>query len=235
METKMNVVIIYDDHTDLLRWQDCLHWILTHLHIKFQILTVENFETPVPQPHTFYILDADMPEKDALDLADKIRQSQPSSELVFCSDRFSLTENFCTCSNQCIIYKSHMEGSLTYAIWNYLCNPRVSGDFRFRFMKKAYSIPWNEIICLSKAGNNVDVTVLNVDDPYPVHTTMKSIRKEAQDNNFVDCTSSYMINLRHIKTIDGPYVILSDHKKVPGGKRAIQHVEDARQKYLLRS
>ena len=231
---KMNVVIIDDDHDDLLRVQQCLYQILREMEIDYQILTADSFSSLSPQPHTFYVLDIDMPGEDGFKIAKQINDWQPSSAIVFCTNHMHLIHDAMRPNTLYFVNKSNLKEQMTLAVRKYIANRGLAEDFHFQFMKQNYSVPWSDIICFNTEGNNLLITVINTPDPYAVHKSMKSIRADAIKNHFISCTSSYMINLYHIKTIKDPYVYLSEGKKVKAGKRAIKGVEEARLSFLLR-
>ncbi|MCR5448689.1 MAG: response regulator [Solobacterium sp.] len=230
----MNVVIIDDDHEDLLRVQQCLHQILGEMKIPYKILTSDSFSGLSPQPHTFYVLDIDMPGQDGFKIAKEINDWQPSSAIVFCTNHMHLIHDAMRPNTLYFVNKSNLREQMTLAVKKYIANRGLAEDFQFQFMKHSFSIPWSDIICFNTSGNNLLITVTNTPEPYAVHKSMKSIRDDALKNHFISCTSSYMINMYHIKTIKDPYVYLSEGKKIKAGARAIRYVEEARLSFLLR-
>ena len=230
----MNVIIIDDDHEDLLRVQQCLHQILGEMEITYTVLTADSFVSLSPQPHTFYILDIDMPGHDGFKIAKKINEWQPSSAIVFCTNHIHLIHDAMRPNTLYFVNKSNLKEQMTMAVKKYIANRGLAEDFHFQFMKRSFSVPWSDIICFTTSGNNLEITVTNTPKPYPVHKSMKSIRNDALKNHFISCSASYMINLYHIKTIKFPYVYLSEGKKIKVGRSAIKHVEKARLSFLLR-
>lgn len=230
----MNVVIIDDNHDDLLRVQHCLNQILGEMEITYQIITADNFNSLSPQPHTFYVLDIDMPGQDGFNIAKVINEWQPSSAIVFCTNHMHLIHDAMRPNTLYFVNKSNLKEQMTLAVRKYIANRGMAEDFHFQFMRKSYSIPWSDIICFNTDGNNMQITVVNTPAPYHVHKSMKSIRDDALKNHFISCSASYMINLYHIKKIKYPYIYLSGDNKIKVGRRVIRYVEEARLSFLLR-
>lgn len=180
--------------------------------------------------YDLYFLDIEMPGADGIQLAEKIREKDAFAPIIFLTS-----------------YEQYMPAVFRLQTFDYIMKPPTKEKlfpvldraakflttnekkFNFEFNRKAYSIPFNEIIYFEKDRRKVIIHALT--DQYSVTLTTKELLDKLQ-NDFVQIHTSYIVNSRYIKEIDHQTVTVKtdDQRTELPLSRGFQ--QEARQKII---
>lgn len=161
------------------------------------------------EEYHMYILDINMPQKNGFDLAEEIRIKDRKALLVFLTSyvsnamkafeyfTFDFIEKPITVEKlRCVIDKAMEYLNLT------------KQDFVFNFRNNQFSVSYDEILYIAKKGRQA--MIYTPSDSYKTNMTTKELWKQLDDQVFSHIHVSYIVNLQHIKAIQGNEVELDD-------------------------
>lgn len=161
------------------------------------------------EEYHMYILDINMPQKNGFDLAEEIRIKDRKALLVFLTSyvsnvmkafeyfTFDFIEKPITVEKlRCVIDKAMEYLNLT------------KQDFVFNFRNNQFSVSYDEILYIAKKGRQAMIHTPS--DSYKTNMTTKELWKQLDDQVFSHIHVSYIVNLQHIKAIQGNEVELDD-------------------------
>lgn len=176
------------------------------------------------------LLDIEMPGKNGIDLAKKIRTEDPLINIIFIT---AITDYIA-------------EGYNVDAI-NYLVKP-IKEDRLYECLDKATEkIPKGEkIIILDVDGETVrllerdilyiesfshSIEIHTLENCYTLRKNISTIEKELSQSDFIRCHRSYIVGLRHINRIGKSDMILDNGHQIPVSRRQYSNTNMAFIKY----
>ena len=97
--------------------------------------------------------------------------------------------------------------------------------------QKVYSLKPSEIIYFEAYGHDVHVKTIYPDSDIMCSTPLRTLEQELQNRYFFRSYNSYLINLRHLKSINSESVIMSNSDKLPLSKQKKRGLKEAYAKY----
>lgn len=165
------------------------------------------------EKYHLYILDIEMPGMNGLELAKEIRKQDVKALLVFLTGYdYYIREVFDVVTFDYIskpITAERLEAVLKKAM-RYL--DMAKQDFVFQFRKNHFRINCNEILYFEKKGRQV--IIHTVEGNHIANMTTEDIWKQLDKNIFTHIHLSYIINLGHVKSIEGDEVILDNEERL---------------------
>lgn len=163
------------------------------------------------KPYQMYILDIKMPGMNGLDLARQIRKSDTRALIVFLTGyteyamkafdviTFDYLQKPITAERlEMVIGKAH----------DYL--NIVNNDFVFCFRKNQFRVSCDDILYIQKRGRQAMIHTSS--DTYKTNMTNMELWEQLDERAFSHIHVSYIINLEHIKAIEGNEVILDNRE-----------------------
>lgn len=159
-----------------------------------------------------YIFDIEMPQLNGLELAKEIRMRDAKALFVFLTsytqyvmDVFDvITFNYISKP----ITADKLESVLLKAM-RYL--NLIKQDFVFQFRKNHFRVSCDDILYFEKKGRQA--VIHTVSDTYKTNMTTEELWEQLDDKVFSHIHVSYIINLKHIKAIEGDEVILDNEER----------------------
>ncbi|MCM1256684.1 MAG: LytTR family DNA-binding domain-containing protein [Roseburia sp.] len=161
------------------------------------------------EKYHMYILDINMPKKDGFELAEEIRVKDRKALLVFLTSyvsnamkafeyfTFDFIEKPITVEKlRCVIDKAMEYLNL------------IKQDFVFNFRNNQFCVSYDDILYIAKKGRQA--MIYTPSDSYKTNMTTKELWKQLDDQVFSHIHVSYIVNLQHIKAIQGNEVELDD-------------------------
>lgn len=160
-----------------------------------------------------YIFDIEMPEMNGLQLAKEIRKIDAKALFVFLTgytqyvmDVFEVI-TFDYISKPITVEK--LESVLLKAM-QYL--HMIKRDFVFQFRKNQFRISCDDIVYFEKKGRQA--VIHTISENFKANMTTEEIWKQLDDKVFAHIHVSYIINLGHIRAIDGDEVVMDNEERL---------------------
>lgn len=160
-----------------------------------------------------YIFDIEMPDMNGLELAKEVRKRDAKALFVFLTSytRYVM-EVFEVITFDYIskpITFEKIESVLLKAM-NYL--NMIKQDFVFQFRKNHFRVSCDDILYFEKKGRQAVIHTLS--DTYKTNMTTEEIWKQLDEKVFTHIHVSYIINLGHIRAIEGDEVVLDNEERL---------------------
>lgn len=160
-----------------------------------------------------YIFDIEMPGMDGVELAGKIRDKDKKAVFVFLTSYIEhVLEVFQVMTFDFIqkpITKEKLEQVLLKVI-QYL--DTVKKDFMFHFRKNQFLVSMEDILYFEKKGRKV--VIHTISEELAANMTTEEVWKQLDENVFVHIHMSYIVNLEHIKAVEGEEVVLDNGERL---------------------
>lgn len=206
-------IAICDDSREDVEVLESVFDKLHHLEVEYDIyfsadellMYIEKNE----EKYQMYILDIDMPEKSGLELAQEIRDRGSKALIVFLTSYINYAMDVFQYFTFDFIEKPITVEKLSSVIDNameYL--NLIKQDFVFKYRKNQFSLSYDDILYIAKRGRHA--MIYTPSDSYKTNMTTKELWKQLDDQVFSHIHVSYIVNLQHIKSIQGDEVELDD-------------------------
>ena len=165
------------------------------------------------QEPDMYILDIEMPGMDGLAVAREIRSRNSKALIVFLTG-----------------YTKYMPDIFEVVTFDYIQKPitverlrlllgkaetylgMTNQSFSFSYGRSRYSLKFDEILYLEKKGRQA--LIHTADTVYKTNMTTKEIWECLDERMFSAIYGSFIVNLKHVKTVSGGTVCLSDGQEL---------------------
>ena len=101
--------------------------------------------------------------------------------------------------------------------------------FLFNDLEKTFRIPHRDIIYIEMFSHNA--TVVTGKEDYTFRKTITQILAELDDDLFVKCHKSYIINIRHLEAVSKITAFMSNGSEIPLSKNVAKEINDRFYKY----
>ena len=155
-----------------------------------------------------YILDIEMPEN-GLELAKKLRSADSNALFVFLTNHSNYVMDVFEVFTFDFIIKpitaEKLESVITNAM-NYI--GMMKQEFIFKFRNNQFSVKYDDILYIAKKGRQA--MICTPSDSYKTNMTTEELWQQLDHRVFSHIHISYIINLKHIRKIEGNEVELDD-------------------------
>jgi len=179
--------------------------------IYFSPKELLNYVKKNDRPYQMYILDIKMPGMNGLDLAKHIRKSDVKALIVFLTGYTQYAIKAFDVITFDYIQKPITVEKLQEVIQkanDYLS--MVKNEFVFCFRKNQFRVNCDDILYIQKRGRQAMIHTSS--DTYKTNMTTVELWEQLDERAFSHIHVSYIINLEHIKAIEGNEVILDNRE-----------------------
>lgn len=108
----------------------------------------------------------------------------------------------------------------------------VKQDFVFRFRKDHFRINCEDILYFEKNGRQAIIHTMN--ENYKTNMTTKELWEQLDEKGFSHIHMSYIVNLRHIKAIEGDEVVLDNGERLIIARSHKQELKEKHTQFVKR-
>ena len=215
------VAVVEDDETAVAKLRACLdQYAATHAGVQFDVIVFNeptSFLDPYKTVWDIVFMDIEMPNMDGMEAAHRLRAVDSEVILIFVTNMAQFAA------------KGYEVDALDYIV-----KPFAYPDFE-RKLGRAVKLRERESEAIVIAQRGVTHRVLLRDISYievrghslEYHTehgviavtgTLKELERQLRGRGFLRCGNPYMVNQRHIASVQGAEVILADDTRLPIGR-----------------
>jgi DNA-binding LytR/AlgR family response regulator len=111
---------------------------------------------------------------------------------------------------------------------------RIKRYFLFKDLEndRTIRIPHSDIIYIEKFAHNANI--VTTEGEYSIRKTTAQLTGELNDDLFVKCHKSYIISIRHMKSLSNALALMSDGSKIPLSKNMVKEINEKFYNYNVR-
>lgn len=180
-----------------------------------------------------YIFDIEMPQVSGLELAKEIRERDAKALFVFLTSYTQYVMDVFDVITFDYISKpitaEKLESVLVKAL-RYL--DMIKQDFVFQFRKNHFRVSCDDILYFEKKGRQAVVHTSS--DTYKTNMTTEELWKQLDGKVFSHIHVSYIINLGHIRAIEGDEVVLDNGERLLIARSHKQSLKEKHMEFMRR-
>lgn len=185
------------------------------------------------EEYHLYIFDIEMPHMTGLELAKEIRKIDTNALFVFLTgyDQYVM-DVFKVVTFDYIskpITTEKLEAVLLRAI-QYL--EIVKQDFVFHFRRSQFRVSCNDILYIEKKGRQA--VIHTIQENFNANMTVSEIWEQLDSRLFMHIRMSYIINLEHLRAIDGDEVIMDNGERLLVARMHKQELKEKHMEFMRR-
>ena len=232
----LKIAICDDSRTDVEMLEcsfDKLHQYPIEYDVYFSGKELLEYHTLHEEVYHLYIFDIEMPQINGLELAKEIRKRDAKALFVFLTSyTHYVMDVFDVITFDYIskpITSEKLESVLLKAM-QYL--NLIKQDFVFQFRKNQFRLNCDDILYFEKKGRQA--VIHTISDTYKTNMTTEELWKQLDDKVFSHIHVSYIINLGHIKAIDGDEVVLDNEERLIIARSQKQSLKEKHMEFMRR-
>ena len=173
------------------------------------------------------LLDIEMPEINGIKLAEKLREYDKNTYIVFTTSYFEFAAHGYSLKAFDFIQKSLLDEKLNLTLESILLEIKrtenkfycIETDVRLQRIK------YKEIIYLYKSNKNT--VIVSMEDEIQVRKPLQTVFQELNSEEFIWVERGYIINLEHIMGMNGRDIRLRDGTVIRAGKARARSIKEA--------
>lgn len=233
----LNIAICDDSRTDVEMLEsafDKLRQYQFSYEVYFSAGELLNCVKGKGEMYHLYIFDIEMPEMNGLQLAKEIRKTDAKALFVFLTgytqyvmDVFEVI-TFDYISKPITVQK--LESVLLKAM-QYL--HLIKRDFVFQFRKNQFRVGCDDILYFEKKGRQT--VIHTVSESFKTNMTTEEIWEQLDEKVFAHIHLSYIINLGHIRAIEGDEVVMDNEERLLIARSHKQILKEKHMEFVRRT
>lgn len=197
----------------------------------FKYITAEKFlyEWEDSEDYDLLFLDIKMGNMTGMDLAKIIRRTNKNMAIIFTTNMTEYAIKGYTVNAMRYLLKPIRKEDCFACLDIVYQNDRVTKYFLFNDLEKTFRIPHEDIIYIEKFAHNA--TMITANGEYIFRKTMAQLLDELDDDLFVQCHKSYILNIRCMESLSKNFAVMSNNSEVPVSKNMIKEINERFYKY----
>lgn len=198
----------------------------------FTYITAEKFldEWGDSEDYDIVFIDIKMGKMNGMDLAKIIRKTNNEIPIVFTTSMKEYMLKGYSVSAMHYLLKPVKKEDCFNCLNKTLQSNRIKKYYLFTDLEKTVRIPTTEIIYIKMFSHTA--TMVTAKKEYELRKTISQLLEELDDNLFVKCHKSFIINIRHIESVSNKnFVIMSNDEEIPLSKDIAKEINDMFVKY----
>jgi len=197
----------------------------------FTYITAEKFldEWGDSEDYDIIFIDIKMGKMNGMELAKFIRKTNNEIPLVFATSMKEYILKGYTVSAMQYLLKPVKKEDCFNCLNRVLQTNKIKKYYLFTDTDKTVRIPITEIIYIKMFSHTA--TIVTLKKEYEVRKTISQLLEELDDNLFIKCHKSFIINIRHIESVSKSYATMSNDEEIPLSKDVVTQINDMFIKY----
>lgn len=179
--------------------------------------------------YDIYYLDIDMPSLNGIELCRKIRLRYPAALVLFVSNKEELVFQTFAVQPFRFLRKSHFDEELPQATKDVLCalSERRDAVVRIRELHSSavYSFSLKQLYYIESLGKMC--RFVTPAGETMIQSCLQVMEDQLNPMGFVRCHRSYMVNCRHVFSIQKNFVVLDNKQSIPLSRSRVELVRTA--------
>lgn len=232
----LKIAVCDDSRTDVEMLEcafDRLHKYPIDYEVYFEPGELLKYVNEHEENYHLYIFDIEMPEMNGLELAKEIRSRDAKALFVFLTGYTQYVMDVFEVITFDYISKpitaEKLESVIVKAM-QYL--HMIRQDFVFQFRKNQFRVSCDDILYFEKKGRQA--VIHTISDNYKANMTTEEIWKQLDEKVFAHIHLSYIVNLGHIRAIDGEEAVLDNEERLLVARSHKQNLKEKHMEYMRR-
>lgn len=226
---QLNIAICDDEPIMLKKLEGMCRNILEEFYC-LDIFTAQSPKEFLECDHVFQIalLDVQLLESNGIQLAQQILHMNPNCRILFVSGYLHVVSDVYDVPHLCFILKDQLDSQLPKFLLRAAQQAAQESGMKLSVKsgKQICQLALSDIVFMERRGH---WTYINLSDGSQVSTKEKLSELHARIGtaDFVRCHISYIVNLRHVKSLENRTLYLQDETMIPISLPHEQEVRDA--------
>lgn len=172
-------------------------------------------------------LDVDMPEMNGIELAEELREISSNIVIIFVTNRDDMVFTSIKFAPFRFVRKSNLDEELTEAV-RALQHKVASDKIKLELPNSKANLTINieEIVCFTSVKHDVYAVVDKKENKYLMQSTMKALEAAYASLGFIRIHASYIVNYRHVFSINRDGVRLENGDILPISRYRISEARE---------
>jgi len=192
----------------------------------FTFISAEKFlyEWEDSEDYDLMFLDIKMGSMSGMELAKIIRKTNRDIPIIFVTNMAEYAVEGYSVDAMQYLLKPAKKESCFDCLDKVYQSERIQKYFLFKDLEKTVRIPHKNIIYIEKFAHNA--TIVTTTGKYSLRKTTAQLLSELDDNLFVKCHKSYIINIRHMESISKTFALMSNKTEIPLSKDMVKEINE---------
>lgn len=226
---RIKTIVIDDDAYDLNKIQNMLDKISSETVYQFTVSLYSDADSIPVYSADWYIVDIDLNGRSGFDLANVIKENDPSAKIIFCTNHDDLVYQSFETDVFYFIRKDKLYDDLMNCIKKYV---RISAvNYAFRRNGEVTYLSWDHIIRFEISKNDLFIYTRDSEE-LSERKTMKQLLQEIPEHSFLQPSSHDLVNCSYVQSVRNDAVILKNGTVIPVVRDRSKEVKKAYLQYL---
>lgn len=185
------------------------------------------------EEYHLYIFDIEMPHMTGLELAKEIRKNDTNALFVFLTAYDKYVMDVFKVVTFDYISKPITTEKLEAVLFRAIEHLEITRqDFVFHFRKSQFRVSCNNILYIEKKGRQAVIHTMQ--ENFKANMTVSEIWEQLDSRMFMHIRMSYIINLEHLRAIDGDEVIMDNGERLLVARMHKQELKEKHMEFMRR-
>lgn len=206
----IRTAIIEDNPVDARELSQLLQRYTSENGDVFQVTLYESADSFLAQyqPYDLIFMDIELPGQNGMDAARRLRQKDTLATLIFITNMAQYALHGYEVDALDFILKPVQYATLSMKLKKALRNIRTHSDIQLSLMTTSGFVRISASEMLYVEVRKHYLTYYTETDAYTARGAMKSAEQELNPLHFVRCNNCYLVNLRHVRAVQGNDIVV---------------------------